>query len=231
MTTGIYLDQQAEPAERYKIATGSNGAGAVAVSADGIHWKNEVNLQNQTHGRWDTPKNAVWDAQRRQWIMYLRSTPTDPAGTRIQAFSHSLTSDYMGEWSPASPTGLNSSSDYQPDGLVVWEYEGIFLGIGNVLNGLLDTTVARSGLLPGNVNMVLAWSADGRRWRWIEPNESLVPLGAAGEFDTCGVFGAKQDPLRTVVDDDTMRLYYAGCSAIPRLLSPRPLGLTRAALA
>eukprot|EP01047_Picozoa_sp_COSAG01_P008454 COSAG01_NODE_334_length_18708_cov_49.649686_5_plen_162_part_00 len=75
MTTGIYLDHQAiiDPARRYKIAGGTNGAGAVAVSADGIHWRDEIDLQAQTHGRWDTPKNTVWDETRKQWIMYLRS--------------------------------------------------------------------------------------------------------------------------------------------------------------
>jgi len=36
MTTGVYLDEMAPSAERYKIITGrSNGQGAVAVSADG----------------------------------------------------------------------------------------------------------------------------------------------------------------------------------------------------
>jgi hypothetical protein len=28
--------------------------------------------------------------------------------------------------------------------------------------------------------MVLAWSADGRHWRWINPLESFIPLGSAG---------------------------------------------------
>eukprot|EP00966_Prymnesium_polylepis_P116648 2696227-Prymnesium_polylepis.1 len=59
--------------------------------------------------------------------------------------------------------------------------------------------------------MVLAWSADGRRWNWINPIESFVPLGQPGEFDTCGVFSAKQEPLRTVVND-TLRFYYTGCN-------------------
>lgn len=59
--------------------------------------------------------------------------------------------------------------------------------------------------------MVLGWSADGRRWKWIKPDSSFVPLGNSGAFDSCGVFGAKQDPLRTA-ENDTMRLYYAGCN-------------------
>ena len=205
------FQETAPPAERYKISTGSNGAGAIAVSPDGIHgWLNATkNLAAETHARWDTPKNVVWDPVRKEWIMYLRAQPTE-GGLRIQSYSHSLTTEFMGDWSPATPTGLNTSHDYQPDGLVVWPYEGIYIGIGNVFNTV--DQVAASGAVIGQVNMVLGWSADGRRWKWLRPNDSIIPLGAEGEFDTCGVFGAKQDPLRTTVND-TMRLYYAGCSA------------------
>lgn len=63
----------------------------------------------------------------------------------------------------------------------------------------------------GQVNMVLGWSADGHRWKWLRPIDSFIPLGAEGDFDSCGVFSAKQDPLRTAVND-TMRFYYAGCN-------------------
>merc|ERR1712060_698787 len=106
------------------------------------------------------------------------------------------------------PTGLNSSAQYQPDGLVAFPYEGIYIGIGNDFN---PTQVAGAAAAIGQVNMVLGWSADGRQWKWLVPNDSIIPLGAAGDFDACGVFGAKQDPGRTIVND-TMRLYYAGCN-------------------
>ena len=64
---------------------------------------------------------------------------------------------------------------------------------------------------------MLAWSADGRRWKWVKPNDSLIPQGGANDFDACGIFGAKQDPLRmarhtTPHDDDHLRLYYIGCN-------------------
>ena len=63
---------------------------------------------------------------------------------------------------------------------------------------------------------MLCWcNGVGRRWKWLKPNESIIPLGGAGKFDACGVFGAKQDPLRTVVND-TLRLYYAGCNGTTR---------------
>ena len=83
--------------------------------------------------------------------MYLRAQPTE-GGLRIQSYSHSLTTEFMGDWSPATPTGLNTSHDYQPDGLVVWPYEGIYIGIGNVFNTV--DTVAASGAVIGQVNMV-----------------------------------------------------------------------------
>merc|ERR1712232_72066 len=85
---------------------------------------------------------------------------------------------------------------------------GIFLGIGNVFNPTQELGPAAA---IGQVNMVLGWSADGRRWKWLRPIDSFIPLGAAGDFDACGVFSAKQDPLRTVAND-TLRFYYAGCN-------------------
>ena len=38
----------------------------------------------------------------------------------LQSYTHSVTEDFMGDWAPATPTGLNTTEDYQPDGLVVW---------------------------------------------------------------------------------------------------------------
>ena len=39
----------------------------------------------------------------------------------------------------------------------------------------------------------------------------VLSSAQVGEFDTCGVFSAKQDPLRTI-ENNTMRFYYAGCN-------------------
>jgi hypothetical protein len=69
-------------------------------------------------------------------------------------------------------------------------YEGIYLGIGNIFNPTQKP--AASGAKIGQVNSVLGWSSDGHRWKWLVPNDSLIPLGEAGDFDACGIFGAKQ---------------------------------------
>ena len=56
------------------------------VSADGVHWNSSKDLSKQTHARWDTPKNVVWDAVRKQWIMYVRSTPTGAPRTQLMLY-------------------------------------------------------------------------------------------------------------------------------------------------
>ena len=48
MTTQVYLDEGAPDSERFKIVTGSNGAGGIAVSSDGIHWGEVKDLQTET---------------------------------------------------------------------------------------------------------------------------------------------------------------------------------------
>lgn len=67
MTTGVYLDEATtDPSQRYKISTGTNGAGGIATSPDGLTWTNNKDLEKMTHARWDTPKNTVWDPINKQ---------------------------------------------------------------------------------------------------------------------------------------------------------------------
>lgn len=73
MTTGVYLDEATtDPSQRYKISTGTNGAGGIATSPDGLTWTNNKDLEKMTHARWDTPKNTVWDPINKQ-CMYTRA--------------------------------------------------------------------------------------------------------------------------------------------------------------
>ena len=43
-----------------------------------------------------------------------------------------------------------------------------------------------------------------RRWKWLKPNDSIIPLGKPGEFDACGVFGAKQVKYRNITYDNNI---------------------------
>eukprot|EP01047_Picozoa_sp_COSAG01_P129558 COSAG01_NODE_59027_length_302_cov_1.270936_1_plen_53_part_10 len=42
--------------------------------------------------------------------------------------------DFLGEWGEIVPTGLNTSEFYQPDALVSFAYEGIYLGFSNIIS-------------------------------------------------------------------------------------------------
>merc|ERR1712151_1428129 len=74
-------------------------------------------------------------------------------------------------WSPAMPTGLNTSHGYQPDAMVAFKYAGIWLGFANVFNAYYDTV---DPITPGTANMVLTWSADARHWKHVAPAESFI---------------------------------------------------------
>lgn len=79
----------------------------------------------------------------------------------------------------------------------------------------------------GQVYGVLAWSPDARRWHYIAPEQSFIPLGRPAStgntgssysaeqdsaFDCCGVFMAKQNPTESpqYAASSPLPIYYAG---------------------
>lgn len=235
---GIYRDEAAHAAERWK-AFGMLGETQMitAVSADGLRWQ-QRRVPAGTEGKFDTHANVLWDPTTQKWVGHARCTPTvDTHGrseggshhARVQCYTESQGADYAdANWSQFEPSGLNSSNDYQPDALVVFRYAGIYLGFANIFNPFLHTG-ARPGL-PGTVNMELCWSTDARRWRYVAPGRSFVPhVPGSGDWDCCGVFGAKQSPEHTHEFRRGARqlpLFYAGCNG--RFFSSRSCSLGRA---
>jgi hypothetical protein len=115
-----------------------------------------------------------------KWVAFARTLPTPHGCDRIQSVSESKTPDFLGEWGTIVPTGLNSSEWYQPDALVSFEYEGVYLGFANVVsfNTTLPEQRRQSGGNPGGtVTSELAFSTDGKRWRYLKPGQSFVPRG------------------------------------------------------
>ena len=121
------------------------------------------------------------------------------------------------DFQPVSPLACPQSHDVsyypmfvacadQPDAMVAFRYEGVWIGFANVFNptnyydGQGPPPPGGSGATPvGTVNGVLTWSPDARHWHYIQPLTSFVPRGDAskGAFDCCGIFMAKQDPTKT----------------------------------
>eukprot|EP01046_Picozoa_sp_COSAG06_P012349 COSAG06_NODE_723_length_12799_cov_3.060157_6_plen_115_part_00 len=88
------------------------------------------------------------------------------------------------------PTGMNASEYYQPDALVSFEYEGIYLAFANIIS--FNTTTAEQhqqggGDNPGGtVASELVFSPDAKHWRYLVPGQSFVPRGVPGK-DWCGI--------------------------------------------
>ena len=94
--------------------------------------------------------------------------PKDP--NRVRAgWTESSGPDFTtSTWSEPVPTGLNTSSgNYQPDAMVVFQYEGVWIGFANVFNPM--SYYNGKGMPPydsvgatpvGTVNTVLTWSPE-----------------------------------------------------------------------
>jgi hypothetical protein len=221
--SGVTLDEREGEARFKMLGTQAWGEGYIATSQDGKHWGNTTSMPA---GRWDSHLNVQWEPDSGKWVAYARASPTTTFGgyaggaqtVRIQAVSESRTPEFLGEWGTLVPTGLNASEWYQPDALVSFEYQGIYLGFANVIS--FNTTVPAQreqggGDNPGGtVTSELVFSTDAKRWVYLKPGQSFVPRGVPGkDFDCCGIFTAKQgfQPSQQP-DADSMRVYYGGCN-------------------
>ena len=137
--TGVTLDLSSPSANRsrWKLfgeTSGSNTAKRLLLSEsnDGTHFFGTHNVSID-HGRWDTHKNVVWDPVTRRWVGYVRCDPN--AGLRVQCWIESETEDFATtRWTTPRPTGLNTTGAFQPDALVVFRYEGVWIGFANVFS-------------------------------------------------------------------------------------------------
>lgn len=223
---GVTLDERVGEARFKMLGTQAWGEGYVATSEDGLRWGN---MTMMPAGRWDSHLNVQLDPGSGKWVAYARATPTTTFGgyaggaqtVRIQAVGESEGADFLGRWGTDVPAGLNASEWYQPDALVSFAYEGVFLGFANVIS--FNTTTPGQheqggGDNPGGtVTSELVFSADAKHWRYLKPGQSFVPRGVPGkDFDCCGIFTAKQGYQPSQQPDaaanSTLRVYYGGCN-------------------
>ena len=157
-----------KPKTKFKMFGESGSEPFFAESNDGVNFthKRTVTIPN---GRFDTHKNVVFDLNTRKWIGYVRCSPSH--NLRVQCYIESETDNFTDTtWSSPMPTGLNSSTFYQPDALVAFFYApaNVWLGFANAFNpsGPGKGAFRRDGLpgqAPvGQVRGVLAWSPNGK---------------------------------------------------------------------
>ena len=114
---------------------------------------------------------------------------------------------------PGCPLTLPGWAPDQPDALVSFEYEGIYLAFSNIIS-FNSTAVEQGGAgwlknPGGTVTSELVFSTDAKHWRYLVPGQSFVPRGETGkDFDCCSIFTAKQgyQPSQQPDNNGTMRV-------------------------
>ena len=173
---GVTLDEREGEARWKMLGAQAWGEGYIATSEDGLTWGNKTTMPS---GRWDSHLNVQLESDSGKWVAYARALPTTKFGgyagnaqtVRIQSVSESKTSKFLGEWGTIVPTGMNASEWYQPDALVSFEYEGIYLAFSNIIS--FNTTTREqhqqgSGDNPGGtVTSELVFSTDAKHWRYL----------------------------------------------------------------
>eukprot|EP01052_Picozoa_sp_SAG31_P015098 SAG31_NODE_960_length_10753_cov_7.843064_7_plen_437_part_00 len=225
---GITLDESADPQHRWKML-GAKGmfSAYLATSADGLHWSNATEM---VPGRYDTALNVLYDQKNQRWLAFARQQNTRVKSKmhrtlRYQSVATSINSNFLGKWGPMLPTLLNTSMGYQPDALVSFAYEGIFLGFANVI-AFENVSTLNGVSQAGTVNAELVYSIDGQRWEYLMPGKSFIPLGGTGAWDSCSVFGAKMgfsSSQQPFAKNGSLNVYYAGCSG--PFMGPRACSL------
>ena len=198
--------------ERYKLfgeldaPGGHSHSRALAVSADGIHWDTaHFAGSSAALDRHGTANNLVFDPETRRFVGFGRPSNSP---FRTEGVARSLTSNFLGDWAPSVPCGLEKEEDrlYQPDALVAMavKYENVWLGFANMLNVTLPTAATSAG----TTELELVWSPDLLDWKYVAHGTPFIPRGPPGSYDCCQIFGAKQQPI---IDGDLlMKIYYSG---------------------
>ena len=216
----------------------------LATSADGKRWSNGTDFvagryDTALNVEFDEFSRR-WLAFGRESRLHLKSKMHSTM--RFQAVAVSESENFLGKWGTMLPTQLNTSTigckgcvlsvlndgtahpdswfcltpcADQPDALVSFRYEGIFLGFANMLVLSSNRSQNIGHAQGGTVNAELVFSTDGRHWQYLKPGHSFIPLGDGGAWDSCSVFGAKQGfqaSQQRAGGNSSLRVYYAGCS-------------------
>jgi len=214
---GVYRDEHADPAERYKASGGvmcpikggcpsGHCAGCihgVASSPDGFTWDNGKAINWPKPQRYDCHTNLFFDTSQDQYVVttrdFTRSSGRDIAIARSKGAA-------FGDWE--SPTHLVEQGDnaHQLYSQVTFRFANVYLGIVMIY----DAQSGNQGPKAGHVHCRLSWSMTSvGPWEWVDneaplPGNEFIPAGPEGSFDSHICFAAAT-PIETPAG---LRVYY-----------------------
>jgi hypothetical protein len=187
---GVFRDaRERDPARRYKMFFQDQTISG-AFSPDGIHWGDPVRFE-AIDAVGDTHNNAIWASTISRYAgitrLWDRAAKQRLVGrTESQDFLHWTKAEEILRADAKAP-------ESQTYAMPIFEYAGLYLGLLMMFHVPSDTVACE-----------LAWSADTLRWERVDPGNALIPLGAAGAYDSGCVYAA----ATPVVLDNQIRLYY-----------------------
>jgi hypothetical protein len=181
--SGVFLDTQAPPAERFKCVFGQNVENSWcmfgAVSPDGIHWTRRPGLLLRRHT--DTDNVCFFDDAAGLYRFYIRMwTGTDPNARRVVGYMQSPT--FTGPLDPATRRVILAQDADDPADLHF--YNSAASKLSDSLYVMFPSGYTRGDDL---VRPHLALSRDGTTWQ--RPTRRPV-LQLGKTFDRCCLYVA-----------------------------------------
>jgi len=229
--------RETDPAKRYKMLGSKAGGYHAAFSADGLRWtsypKNPVLKFGDTITLSQDPATGEYLA------FHKRPAKVRGFGRRVVWLSRSR--DFQ-EWTEPelvfAPDAEDDAWASKPGqrtevyNMSVFPHAAGFVGLPTIFR----VTVARrpkAELTPGQspddgpIDVQLATSADGRKWRRTQPRLNVIPRGAPGTFDGGSILGVSSTAVH--VGDETWVYYTAMTTTHGGPMPPKRLSIGRAA--
>jgi hypothetical protein len=207
-----------DPASRYKMLGSLPEGYRAAVSADGIVWREPVDMPVLEHV--DTITLAR-DPRTGDYLAYHKR-PAEVRGFQRRVVWLSRSADFA-TWSAPELVLVPDAFDDQwvtqaqerteIYNMSVYPHAAGFIGFPAMFR--VQTERARETLSPGQspvdgpIDLQLATSPDGRTWHRSNPRTAMVPRGAPGTFDAGALLGCSSTLVHT--DKETW-LYYTAIS-------------------
>ena len=222
----IHDDRESDPKHRYKAVVWHDWRdprGAVPRegyylynSPDGIHWKQtrEQPLalnQNRTQPGIGDTSLFFWDKRLRRYVCYTKILFRNPT----MRTSGMMESDDLIHWSRPRMTIFPDALD-DPDTQIYqhysFQYESMWVGLIRVMHTELIDESRKQTVVE------LTASRDGRHFTRVGRRETLIPLGAADEWDP-HYHAPTSPPIR--VGDELWIYYYSMPLLDPKKVGPK----------
>ena len=237
----VFKDPSAQnPQEKYKMLyyekKDQDWEMYPAHSADGIHWSNYQVDQPALSFYSDTNNNAIWDAEHKRYMLYLRTfTRVDrwfeperlyPQGHRLRTPAWASSQDFL-HWNAPKDKGnpeelyvcfhaqkqdpVDSRDFYT---LEVLPYAGGYVGFTSVYHNYFgwipagtDSGKAQSPWVD-RIDVQLLWSRDGKKFERVGQRRAFLANGPQGSWDAELIYTVQAPIVRE--ERGEIWIYYEG---------------------